>query len=69
MARRSASCTQAELTSLIKAALAAGVGVERIAGIKLTREGAVLLFGDNRSEMANDLDRELAEFEARHGQD
>lgn len=43
MARRSTPCTQADLTRLIKAALAAGIGVERIAGVKLTREGAVLL--------------------------
>lgn len=68
MSRRSAPCTQADLTRLIKAALAAGVGVERIAGVKLTRDGAVLLFGDKPAEMTNDLDRELAEFEARHGQ-
>jgi len=49
MSRRSTPCTQADLTRLIKAALAAGVGVERIAGVKLTREGAVLLFGDQKS--------------------
>ena len=69
MARRSTPCTQADLTRLIKAALAAGVGMERIAGVKLTRDGAVLLFGDKSSEAetTNDLDRELAEFEARNG--
>jgi len=49
MSRRSAPCTQADLTRLIKAALAAGVGVERIAGVKLTRDGAMLLFGDQKS--------------------
>jgi hypothetical protein len=48
MARSSTPCTQADLTRLIKAALAAGVGVERIAGVKLTREGAVLLFGEQK---------------------
>lgn len=32
------------MTRLIKATLAAGIGVERIAGVKLTRDGAVLLF-------------------------
>lgn len=49
MARRSTPCTQADLTRLIKAALAAGVGMERIAGVKLTRDGAVLLFGEQKS--------------------
>lgn len=49
MSRRSVPFTQADLTRLIKAALAAGVGVERIAGVKLTRDGAVLLFGDQKS--------------------
>ena len=48
MARRSTPCTQADLTRLIKAALAAGIGVERIAGVKLTRDGAVILFGEQK---------------------
>ena len=47
MPRRSTPCTQADLTRLIKAA-AAVVGVERIAGVKLTRDGALLLFGDQK---------------------
>lgn len=41
--RRPTSCTQADITRLIKAALAAGLGAERITGIKLTRDGAILL--------------------------
>jgi hypothetical protein len=48
MSRRSTPCTQADLTRLIKAALAAGVGMERIAGVKLTREGAEIMFGDQK---------------------
>jgi len=62
MARRSTPCTQADLTRLIKAALAAGVGVERIAGVKLTRDGAVLLFGDQKpvhTETTNEWDEVL----------
>lgn len=48
MSRRSTPCTQADLTRLLKAVLAAGVGVERIAGVKLTRDGAMVLFGDQK---------------------
>ena len=48
MPRRSKPCTQADITRLIKAVLAAGVGMEKIAGVKLTREGAFLLFGDQK---------------------
>lgn len=48
MARRSTPCTQADLTRLIKAALAAGVPVERIAEVKLTREGASLVLQDRK---------------------
>lgn len=62
MSRRSSPCTQADLTRLIKAALAAGVGMERIAGVKLTRDGAVLLFGDQKqvhTETANEWDEVL----------
>lgn len=48
MARRSTPCTQADLTRLLKAVLAAGVGVERIAGVKLTKDGAEVLFGEQK---------------------
>ena len=48
MSRRSSPCTQADLTRLVKAVLAAGVGVEHLAGVKLTRDGAVLLFGERK---------------------
>ena len=53
MARRSTPCTQADITRLIKAALAAGVQVERISGVKLTRDGAMLLFGEQRLPQAD----------------
>jgi hypothetical protein len=63
MPRRSTPCTQADLTRLIKAALAAGLGVERIAGLKLTRDGdAVLLLGDQKpvqTETTNEWDEVL----------
>lgn len=61
-APRAARCTQADLTRLIKAALAAGIGVERLAGVKLTRDGAMLLFGEQKVETvdgANEWDEVL----------
>lgn len=48
MARRSAPCTQADITRLIKAAIAAGVSKESIAGVRLDRHGATLLFGEHK---------------------
>lgn len=48
MARRSSPCTQADLTRLIKAALAAGVGREQIV-VRLDRTGATMHFGEQRS--------------------
>lgn len=45
MARRSTACTQADITRLIKAAIAAGVGKEHIVGVRLDREGVTLQFG------------------------
>lgn len=59
--RRPARCTQADLTRLIKAALAAGIG-DRLAGVKLTRDGAMLLFGEQKVETvdgANEWDEVL----------
>lgn len=61
MSRRSTPCTQADLTRLIKAALAAGVGVERLAGVKLTRDGAVLLFGEQRPMQSEGSENEWDE--------
>ncbi len=46
MARRTPALTQSDVTRLIKGAIAAGVNVERMTGIKMTREGVVVLFGD-----------------------
>jgi hypothetical protein len=60
-ARRASRCTQADLTRLIKAALAAGIG-DRLAGVKLTRDGAMLLFGEQNVETvdgANEWDEVL----------
>lgn len=62
MTRRSTPCTQADLTRLIKAALAAGVDMDRIAAVKLTRDGAELLFGDRKpvqTEATNEWDEVL----------
>ena len=53
MSRRSTPCTQADLTRLLKAALAAGWSREQIAGLKLTREGAVLLLGEQNLEQTD----------------
>ena len=61
---------QADVTRAVKGALAAGVAVGKI---EVGRDGKIILFTAHRvpQETAggDDLDRELAEFEARHGQD
>lgn len=43
MARRAPSFSQADVTRLIKGALAAGVAMERIAGVQSTKDGPLLL--------------------------
>ncbi len=63
MARRTAPCTQADMTRLIKAAQDAGV---KLAGMKLTREGAELFFGEPVAMLAgpeNDWDEVLPAHE------
>lgn len=56
MARRASPCTQADITRLIKAAIAAGLG-EKMTGIKITRDGAFLFLGDKslQSEPVDEL--------------
>ena len=61
MARRSCPCTQNDITRLIKAAVAAGIGVERIAGVKLTREGPILIFADQNP--SQEIDRLTNEWD------
>jgi hypothetical protein len=61
MARRSTPCTQADMTRLIKATLAAGISVERIAGVKLTRDGAVLLLTGQKSVQTEPQENEWDE--------
>lgn len=54
MPRRSAPCTQADITRLIKAALAAGVQVREVIA---TAEGVrVILAGNNNASKRDDWD-------------
>lgn len=62
MSRRASPCTQTDITRLIKGALAAGVRLEQIAGVKLTRDGATLFLGEqaNQTEtLGNEWDEVL----------
>ncbi len=56
MTRRSSPVTQADITRLIKAALAAGVGKGHIVGVKLDRDGATLLFGEQKPVQVEQID-------------
>ncbi|HQS18805.1 hypothetical protein [Reyranella sp.] len=47
MGRRSAAATQADITRMIKAAIAAGVGKEHIV-IRKDREGVTMQFSDQK---------------------
>jgi hypothetical protein len=60
--------SQADVTRVVRGALAAGAKVARM---EVERDKIVLVFGegDGPAAPANELDRELAEFEARHDQD
>jgi hypothetical protein len=64
---RRASFKQRDATRLARAAIAAGLVVHRME----TKDGRVIIVTNSeRSTLpTDDLDRELAEFEARHGKD
>jgi hypothetical protein len=56
---------------MLRAVLAAGVQQERITGVKVTSDGYTILLNQapiTNGSAANDLDAELEQFEARHGQ-
>jgi len=67
MAKGACTFKQQDVTRALRATRAAGVMVQRI---EIDRTGKIVLItgDDNSAAPADDLDRELAEFEARHGQ-
>jgi hypothetical protein len=66
MARAPSTFRQQDVTRAIKATKAAGVD---IAKIEIAKDGTIrIITVEARPAAQDDLDRELAEFEARHGQ-
>lgn len=62
MARRSSKYSQGDMTRMIKAAQAAGIGIDQITGIKMTDDGVEVLFGTRKqvqSEPENEWDEVL----------
>lgn len=64
--RRSASFRQADVTRAVKAVVAAGVEIQRV---EIDSTGKIVIVTGKPAQQAglpDELDRELAEFEARH---
>ena len=66
MARSSSTFRQRDVTRAVKALAAAGV---KLARVEISRDGKIVLVPLQPTAPQDDLDRELAEFEERHGQD
>lgn len=65
MARGPCNFRQRDLTCALRAAVEAGITVQRI---EIRQDAIVVVTGDTHPAPADDLDQELAEFEVRHGQ-
>jgi hypothetical protein len=69
MARASSTFRQQDVTRALKAVTAAGVDIVRI---EIDKAGKIVIVTTTESQggpaVQDDLDRELAAFEARHGQ-
>jgi hypothetical protein len=67
MARAPSTFRQADVTKAVKAVRSAGVDIVRV---ELTKDGRIVIVtGEANPAVQDDLDRELADFEARHGED
>jgi hypothetical protein len=68
MARAPSTFRQQDVTRAIKAAVKAGVDIARVR-VEITKAGSIIVTtGIDQPTAQDDLDRELAAFEARHGQ-
>jgi hypothetical protein len=69
MARTPSTFRQTDVTRAVKAVVAAGVNIARV---EIDKSGKIVIVSGKPQEPAiarqDDLDQELAEFEARHGQ-
>jgi hypothetical protein len=65
MARRPATVTQADIARAVKAVRSAGVDIVRV---EVASDGRIVIVTAEAPAAQDDLDRELAEFEARHGE-
>jgi hypothetical protein len=59
---------QRDVTRAVKAVVRAGVDIARVR-VEITKAGSIIVTtGTDQPAAQDDLDRELAAFEARHGQ-
>jgi hypothetical protein len=65
MARGPCNFRQRDLTCALRAAVDAGITVQRI---EIRSDAVVVVTGDGPAAPVDDLDQELADFETRHGQ-
>jgi hypothetical protein len=65
MARAPSTFRQADVTKAVKGVRAAGVDIVRV---EVARDGRIVIVTEAQPAMQEDLDRELEEFAARHGQ-
>ena len=67
MARAPSTFRQADVTKAVRAVRMAGVDIARV---EIAKEGRIVIFttAEVQAAVQDDLDRELEEFCARHGQ-